>query len=353
MVFALVSCLHAQAWLTSFDQAKSQAKELSKDILVDFTGSDWCVWCQRLDQEVFQSQEWKESVNKKFVLLKLDFPKEKELPEAEKQQNEQLAKEFAIEGFPTICLLDSTGKIYAKTGYQRGGGAAYMKHLDDLMQVKVQRDEQLKKIGTGTVVEQITAIEAVLNLMEKHQVGFAYVELKEQIVVLDPQNEYKFNGKYSGELYRYYAEKENEAQDEATKQKYQKLAAPYLENLKKYDPQEAQNIEILTQHLPKIAEQYLETRKWEEALKALEPLIEKKPTKQAALLLYYCMGAAYFQLKQIDKAMECLEKAIQADPESQLAQRLAMILNMMKEQAQSKPEEPAQQPEQPKPEQPK
>ena len=32
--------------------AVAQAKEQGKDLLVDFTGSDWCAWCIRLDEEV-------------------------------------------------------------------------------------------------------------------------------------------------------------------------------------------------------------------------------------------------------------------------------------------------------------
>ena len=41
------------AWLTDFDQAKQQAAASGKYILINFTGSDWCGWGKRLDQEVF------------------------------------------------------------------------------------------------------------------------------------------------------------------------------------------------------------------------------------------------------------------------------------------------------------
>ena len=44
-----------EAWLTDFEAAKARAAELKRPILADFSGSDWCGWCIRLDREVFQT----------------------------------------------------------------------------------------------------------------------------------------------------------------------------------------------------------------------------------------------------------------------------------------------------------
>ncbi|MEZ6106617.1 MAG: thioredoxin family protein [Pirellulaceae bacterium] len=44
-------------WLTDLDEAKQVAQAEGKSIFVDFTGSDWCVWCIRLDREVLATEE--------------------------------------------------------------------------------------------------------------------------------------------------------------------------------------------------------------------------------------------------------------------------------------------------------
>ena len=40
-------------WLTDFQQAQAAAKAGHKLLLLDFTGSDWCIWCRELEAEVF------------------------------------------------------------------------------------------------------------------------------------------------------------------------------------------------------------------------------------------------------------------------------------------------------------
>jgi protein disulfide-isomerase len=55
-------------------------------------------------------------------LLKLDFPRRKELSPEEKEQNHKLGQQFAIEGFPTYVLVDPTGKeLKRQIGYLEGG----------------------------------------------------------------------------------------------------------------------------------------------------------------------------------------------------------------------------------------
>src|SRR5262245_9492034 len=81
--------------LQNFEAAKAKAKADGKDLLVDFTGSDWCHWCQLLDKEVFTEKALQDGVAKGYVLVKLDFPRDKSLvTEAIKKQNEQLQNDY-------------------------------------------------------------------------------------------------------------------------------------------------------------------------------------------------------------------------------------------------------------------
>ncbi len=118
-----------ELWQTDFEAAKAKAKAEKKLLLVDFTGSDWCIWCKRLHGEVFDKDEFKTEAPKHFILVELDFPRSKELPEDLKAQNDKLAKEYKIRGYPTILLLDPEGQLVAQTGYQPGGPEKYNKHL--------------------------------------------------------------------------------------------------------------------------------------------------------------------------------------------------------------------------------
>ena len=96
LLAALPPLRAADAWLTDLEAAKKQAAAEKKDILVDFTGSDWCVWCIRLKKEVFDQKAF-EPAAKDFVFVELDFPRGKQQDPAVKAKNEALAKQFSIE----------------------------------------------------------------------------------------------------------------------------------------------------------------------------------------------------------------------------------------------------------------
>jgi protein disulfide-isomerase len=119
-------------WLTNYEQAQEQAKAGHKLMLLDFTGSDWCGWCIRLEREVFSKPEFKEYASKNLVLLELDFPRGKELPAALQSQNERLARKYQIQGFPTIVVLNSDGKQVGELGYVPGGPEAFIAELEKL-----------------------------------------------------------------------------------------------------------------------------------------------------------------------------------------------------------------------------
>ena len=136
----------ADAWLTDLDEGIKVAKAEKKAILVDFTGSDWCGWCIRLKKEVFDQKEFA-AVSKDFVLVELDYPQKKKQAAEVKAKNKALAERFAIEGFPTIMLLDAEGVPFAQTGYQEGGPVKYLAHLTELL--KANTAEGKARFGQG------------------------------------------------------------------------------------------------------------------------------------------------------------------------------------------------------------
>jgi thioredoxin-related protein len=118
-------------WLTSLPAAQAKAKKESKLVFVDFTGSDWCSWCKKLDAEVFTKSEFLDYAKKNLVLVQLDYPKFKELPADLKKANEELAKKYEINGFPTTIAMKPDGTVVWKNdGYMAGGPSAYIAELD-------------------------------------------------------------------------------------------------------------------------------------------------------------------------------------------------------------------------------
>lgn len=126
--------LPSEAWIADFDVAAAAAKEQKKDLLVDFTGSDWCGWCIKLHEEVFGFEEFVSAAQKDFVLVALDYPHSEEakakVPNPDR--NKELQKKYEIRGFPTVLLMSADGDVYASTGYQPGGVEAYLTHLTEI-----------------------------------------------------------------------------------------------------------------------------------------------------------------------------------------------------------------------------
>lgn len=122
-------------WKHDFEAAKAQAKAEQKPIFINFTGSDWCGWCIRLEKEVFKKQAFQAYAKDHLILMEVDFPRKKEQAEAVMAQNKRLDKEFKIEGYPTVFLLDAEGKkISEDIGYREGGAEAYVAHLKSLLE---------------------------------------------------------------------------------------------------------------------------------------------------------------------------------------------------------------------------
>ncbi|PID28512.1 MAG: thioredoxin [Candidatus Cloacimonadota bacterium] len=120
-------------WLTSYDKAVELSKKEKKPIFVDFTGSDWCGWCMKLNDEVFSKKSFVDYLEKNFIPLELDFPSKKKQSEEIKEQNSKLVEKYSVRGFPTILILDKEGKVLAKTGYQQGGPDNYIKHIKEIL----------------------------------------------------------------------------------------------------------------------------------------------------------------------------------------------------------------------------
>jgi thiol:disulfide interchange protein len=108
-------------WTESYQAAVAAATAAQRPILIDFTGSDWCPWCQRLHHEVFDTALFKDWAAHHVVLLEADFPESHPQSDALKAQNDQLQHKYQVEGFPTVLVVAADGSMQGQLGYRPDG----------------------------------------------------------------------------------------------------------------------------------------------------------------------------------------------------------------------------------------
>jgi protein disulfide-isomerase len=117
-------------WLENYNDALAKAKAENKRVLVNFTGSDWCYFCIKMDKEVLSTASFAAYADKNLVLLKVDFPRNRELPATIARQNQALGRQFGVQGYPTFVVLDSNGgERDRRAGYQPGGPENFIRFL--------------------------------------------------------------------------------------------------------------------------------------------------------------------------------------------------------------------------------
>ena len=268
-----------EGWSSDFEVAKKEAAESKKDLLIDFTGSDWCGWCIKLNKEVFSQDPFKAGVKDKFVLVELDYPKDKsKLSAATLKQNEELAQKYPVGGFPTILLTDAEGKPFASTGYQAGGPEAYVKHLDELRAKKAERDKSFAAAAKLSGVEKAKALVAALAAMglEDKMISNFYGDVAEQIKAADPKDETGF-GKASAVKAR-LAAIQGELQVCAQKSDHDGALAVMEKALKEggFDTEETQKM-MMTRAMI-----FGKLKKFDEALKAMDEAKAFAPDSEMA-----------------------------------------------------------------------
>lgn len=131
-----VALIHAQAnWTNNFDKSFAEAKKEKKPLLVLFTGSDWCPPCKMLEKNIFSSSEFEEYAKKNLVLMKADFPRrpENQLPKEQQQLNQDLSQKYGIRGFPTVIIIDNSGKeLDRSVGYRGNTATEYINNIKEL-----------------------------------------------------------------------------------------------------------------------------------------------------------------------------------------------------------------------------
>ena len=111
---AMLFALNMARGQQTFAQAKQKALQENKLILLNFSGSDWCIPCIKMQKEVFENKDFITMADSQLVMVRADFPrKKKNMPSRDiVVQNEKLAEKFNPNGsFPLTLLIDPNEKI--------------------------------------------------------------------------------------------------------------------------------------------------------------------------------------------------------------------------------------------------
>ena len=185
-------------WQTNFEAARAKAKAEKKLLLVCFTGSDWCIFCKKLKNDILDKEVFQTQVPKKFVLVELDYPRTKEISKDLKEQNARLAQQYKIRGFPTVLLLDTEGHPIAKTGYRTISPEEYVKLLAEFPQIHDSivamktKAAKLQGLSRAKMLDEIVTGYDKLGIENEDVRKYA-----EEIASLDSQNQAGLKTKYT------------------------------------------------------------------------------------------------------------------------------------------------------------
>ena len=97
------------------ENARKQATENKELILLNFSGSDWCIPCIKLHKNIIETEDFKKlETENVIVYINADFPRNKknQLSTQLKKENASLADQYNSKGlFPYTLLLNSDGKV--------------------------------------------------------------------------------------------------------------------------------------------------------------------------------------------------------------------------------------------------
>ena len=276
-------------WTVNMDFAKKIAKEKDLNLLILFTGSDWCHWCKKLNEEVFSQDEFQQEVVKQFVPVKLDFPSAVKFPEEIRKSYEAEMKKYGVRGYPTVVLTDCEGNAFAVCGYQPGGAEGYLTLLNNLVDGKKELEAKVTELKDGDAA----AGKELYDALEEYSEKFKDPCIKEGL-----KKYYDICREKCPEISRALE------REEKIKQRLAEIDEQYKIG-EGYDPSEA---------TPEKAEQAVAD--YQAVIDSFKLEGEKKQEILLKIALVYTI------VQEDEKAQEYLDKAVEAAPDSEFAEMI-------------------------------
>jgi len=118
-------------WLTSYDDAMREARDLGRPVLTIFTGSDWCPHCVTLEKNVLDTDTFLAWAQDRVVLLMIDLPQQG-ISQEERHSRSRVCIKYGVRTFPSALLIGPDGaKITVKSGYQGQSASSWVAALEN------------------------------------------------------------------------------------------------------------------------------------------------------------------------------------------------------------------------------
>lgn len=147
--------LHAVEWLTNVEEAQKLAAEQGKAVLVDFTGTDWCVYCREMHAKVLDTPAFEAYAAPKFICVEMDLPHKLLLPKAQLEYNRGIVKRYGVTGYPTLLVLNPAGEVTG--GFI--GGKAELAYVREQLDIALENAKNLPRLAELTGEERVRALQ--------------------------------------------------------------------------------------------------------------------------------------------------------------------------------------------------
>lgn len=161
-IFGLVCCFSvlllpavAVDWLTNVEQAQKLAAEQGKSVLVDFTGTDWCVYCREMHAKVLDTPEFETYAAPKFICVEMDLPHKPLLPPEQLEYNRGIVKRYGVTGYPTLLVLNPEGEVTG--GFI--GGKAELGYVCEQLDIALENAKALPRLNELQGAERLRALQ--------------------------------------------------------------------------------------------------------------------------------------------------------------------------------------------------
>ena len=168
-----IQAFAGETWHSSYDTALAAAADSGRPILTVFTGSDWCVHCRHLEENVFHTATFRDWARDRVVLLMIDLPQQG-ISQQERQQRSQVCIKYGVRTFPSVLLIAPDGsKITAQNGYKGQTAATWVAAMDGhvpqpaVQQAEADREEQVLSSLDDAVAEAKDARRPILVMVSR------------------------------------------------------------------------------------------------------------------------------------------------------------------------------------------
>lgn len=116
------------------DKAFALARQTGKNVMLVFSGSDWCIPCIQFNKKILSDSSFLRFAGDNLVLLEADFPQRKKIAVPLKLKYDSLAAAYNPDGaFPHIVLLSPEKKLVTDVPFRQTSPDDFISMLKQLL----------------------------------------------------------------------------------------------------------------------------------------------------------------------------------------------------------------------------